>query len=142
MNMRMAMARPKYEFTYWFVRYLANKYNFSQKDEYMNFMQMRSNQKHLDKNAIDFIRDEFEMIFGISAREFLGKSRKTDLVTIRHLFRYVCVLNRVGTLSEIGKASSGDHSVVLHSMQVIRDKVDIKDSIIYPKYLLVKHLIK
>jgi chromosomal replication initiation ATPase DnaA len=123
-----------------FVKYLSEKYGFNIEQEWG--IHIESNPAFNKEQLFKSILDEVCKNLNISRSEILGLSRKRDTMYARHLLTYIMYRTRLFPLTEIGRMIGGrNHATIIHSRDVAEDLISVKDGIMYPLYLKVKHLI-
>ena len=63
------------------------------------------------------------IVTGVSVEDIKGKDRKGDIVTARHIYRYLAKKHTKWTLGKISEAVDGDHASCLHSVKVINNEL-------------------
>lgn len=81
-----------------------NKLDDIMKDQYFN---------DVNKN-IDFIKDVVAFFYGEDRSIYDNKSRKNNILKIKHISIYVCTKNLKITKVNLGKAFDCSHSMVVH----------------------------
>lgn len=94
------------------------------------------------EEKIERVIEEICFVSRIRRAVLLGPSRKSEVVTWRHLGVYICCVNNYGSLKTIGFQFGGrDHSSIIHGRDKTQDLIDCNDHILIPKYQQVKHII-
>jgi chromosomal replication initiator protein len=74
--------------------------------------------------TIDEIKREAAAYFGLKVADLVSKSRRQDLVHARQIAMYICRQLTNASLPVIGKNFGGrDHSTVIHSVNLVTEKV-------------------
>jgi chromosomal replication initiation ATPase DnaA len=123
-----------------FIDYLSKKYNFNTGQELILFketMPTKSNEE-----IFEYILSEVSINTGISEDEILGRSRDRKIMYVRHLLAYCLYRTNSFSLVSIGLKMGGrNHATIINSKCAAEDLISVKDSIMYPLYLKIKHLI-
>ena len=66
------------------------------------------------------------VVTGVSVEDIKGKDRKGDIVTARHIYRYLAQKHTSWSLSFVSEAldGAGDHSSCLHSIKIINNELE------------------
>ena len=79
-------------------------------------------------------KQEIEKLFELAFKEYgifksaiIGKSRKRELIILRHVIAYIMYFKIDMTLEGIGFLMEKDHSSILHMKNSIVDKLSVKD---------------
>lgn len=123
-----------------FLHYLSEKHNFDLVNEFNEFADNKNPETLKDK--IDFIFIEISLISGIHINQLMGTCRKRELVEWRHLGRYICLMNKYGSLSFISRILGVNHATTLHSKDLVNDLIQMNDTEFMDKFKRVKHLLK
>lgn len=123
-----------------FILYLANKYDFNP-DYELNLYKESVPAKSKDE-IFDYMLNEICLSSGIPKEEVVGRSRKREIMYARHLLVYSLYSTNSFSLNDIGKRlGDRNHATIINSKYVVEDLVSVKDSLMYPLYLKIKHLI-
>lgn len=123
-----------------FIKYLSNKYEFDAEKE-LNMYQESAPVKTKEE-TFEHIISEVSIHSGINKNDITGRSRKREIMYARHLIIYAMHRTRLFSLKEIGLKMGGrNHATIINSKEVVKDLVSVKDDVMYPLYLKIKHLI-
>lgn len=123
-----------------FILYLANKYDFNP-DYELNLYKESVPAKSKDE-IFEYMLHEICLSSGIPKEEVVGRSRKREIMYARHLLVYSLYSTNSFSLNDIGKRlGDRNHATIINSKYVVEDLVSVKDSLMYPLYLKIKHLI-
>jgi chromosomal replication initiator protein len=123
-----------------FIKYLSNKYGFNTENE-LNLYQESAPVKTKEE-TFEHIISEVSIHSGINRDAITGRSRKREIMYARHLIVYAMHKTRLFSLKEIGLKMGGrNHATIINSKEVVGDLISVKDDIMYPLYLKIKHLI-
>jgi chromosomal replication initiation ATPase DnaA len=124
-----------------FLNHLAYKHNFDLAKEMSQFIVDKN--PETNKEKIQFVFMAVSAISGISVGNLLGKDRKAEYTIWKHIARYICIMNKYGSLkfiaTEIGHM---DHSTLISSRNKVNDLLDSKDKQMTQCFNQVKHLLK
>jgi chromosomal replication initiation ATPase DnaA len=80
--------------------------------------------------------------FGVTQEQIASKSRKRAIVVYRQLFCYFVMEHRILSLKAVGDLiGNRDHTTVIHSVNTIKDLIDVEDPDILKPYNIIKNLI-
>jgi chromosomal replication initiator protein len=123
-----------------FIKYLSKKYNFNTEEElilYQESIPIKNKEE-----TFEYILNEVSIHSSISIEDILGRSRNRKIMYTRHLLAYTMYRTGLYSLKEIGlKIGGRDHATIINSRSVVEDLLSVKDDIMYPLYLKIKHLI-
>jgi chromosomal replication initiation ATPase DnaA len=123
-----------------FLTHLAIKHNIDLPKEMSEFVVDRN--PETNKEKIQFVFMAVSEISGISVGNLLGKNRKAEYTIWKHIARYICIINRYGSLSFIAnEINHMDHSSLIHSRNLVNDLLDCNDRQMTECFNKVKHLI-
>lgn len=123
-----------------FLSHLAVKHNIDLSKELNEFVV--DNNPQTNKDKIQFVFMAVSEISGISVGNLLGKNRKAEYTIWKHIARYICIINRYGSLSFIAnEINHMDHSSLIHSRNLVNDLLDCNDRQMTECFNKVKHLI-
>ena len=124
-----------------FLTHLAVKHNIDLPKEMSEFVIDKN--PETNKEKIQFVFMAVSAISGISVGNLLGKDRKAEYTIWKHIARYICIMNKYGSLkfiaTEIGHM---DHSTLISSRNKVNDLLDSKDKQMIECFNQVKHLLK
>lgn len=79
--------------------------------------------------TIDYILETVADHFGITVKDILSNKRSNSIAYPRHICMYLCRHLTGGPLAEIGnKLGNRHHSTVLHSVELIEEKINKNDA--------------
>ena len=123
-----------------FIKYLSKKYNFNTEEELILYQQ--SIPVKTKEQTFEYILNEVSIHSNISVEDILGRSRNRKIMYARHLLAYTMYRTGLYSLKDIGlKIGGRDHATIINSRSVVEDLLSVKDDIMYPLYLKIKHLI-
>lgn len=123
-----------------FIAHLADKHKLDLSKELSEYVV--TNTPEHNKHKIQFVFIAIAEISGVPLQHLLGKCRKREFIDWKHIARYICIMNRYGTLQYIAtELNCMDHSSLIHSRNLVNDLLDSGDREMTYKYNLVKHLI-
>jgi len=123
-----------------FIKYLSKKYKFNIEEEWVLYQE--STPIKTKTEAFEYILGEVSVHSDMNRHDILGRSRKREAMYARHLLAYVMHKTGLFSLTEIGfKIGGRNHATIINSKEVVEDLVSVKDDIMYPLYLKIKHLI-
>jgi chromosomal replication initiator protein len=123
-----------------FIKYLSKKYNFNTEEELI--LHQESIPIKNKEETFEHILNEVSIHSNISIEDILGRSRKTEIMYARHLLAYTMYRTGLFSLKGIGlKIGGRNHATVINSRRKVKDLLSVKDDIMYPLYLKIKHLI-
>ena len=94
------------------------------------------------EQTYEYILNEVSIHSNISIEDVLGRSRNRKIMYARHLLAYTMYRTGLYSLKDIGlKIGGRDHATIINSRSVVEDLLSVKDDIMYPLYLKIKHLI-
>lgn len=70
--------------------------------------------------------------FEIEVEDLKGRSRRGEVVIIRHCIAYVLRKNYLFTLERIGEALGRNHATILNSVKVVDNALFTKDRVVIP----------
>ena len=124
-----------------FLNHLAIKHNIDLPKEMSEFVVDRN--PETNKEKIQFVFMAVSSISGIPVVHLLGKDRKSEYTIWKHIARYICIINKYGSLkfiaTEIGHM---DHSTLICSRNKVNDLLDCGDKQMTQCFNQVKHLLK
>lgn len=124
-----------------FLKHLAKKYDFNTLNEWAMYIQDSKDKDNL--NEIELLIYKLCTISGYSYNDIIGKSRKRELIEIKHIGRYIAYTNQSGSLKEIGFVFGGkDHSTIIHSREYVQGQLEVKNKYFMNLFNQYKHLIK
>jgi chromosomal replication initiator protein len=123
-----------------FIKYLSKKYSFNTEEELILYQQ--SIPVKTKEQTFEYILNEVSIHSNISVEDILGRSRNRKIMYARHLLAYTMYRTGLYSLKDIGlKIGGRDHATIINSRSVVEDLLSVKDDIMYPLYLKIKHLI-
>jgi chromosomal replication initiator protein len=123
-----------------FIKYLSKKYKFNTEEELILYQE--STPIKTKEQTYEYILNEVSIHSNISIEDILGRSRKRKIMYARHLLAYTMYRTNLYSLKAIGlKIGGRDHATIINSKTVVLDLLSVKDDIMYPLYLKIKHLI-
>lgn len=123
-----------------FIKYLSKKYNFNQDEEWTLFQE--STPVKTQTEIFEFMLTEMCTHAEVSVNEVVGRTRKREAMYARHLLAYCLYKTGAFSLNDIGlKLGGRNHATIINSKEVVEDLLSVKDDIMYPLYLKIKHLI-
>ena len=134
----------KPEATMPFIKALADRFGFDIQEEWNSFMGIsEKKRKKTAQQKVDFYLTEIEQTLNIARSQVLARSRKREIIQVRQMLTYICFKNGLGSLKYIGELVGGfDHSVVIHSVQTVRDLRDSNNPTFMPVYNALIHLVE
>ncbi len=73
--------------------------------------------------TIDMVQGAVEDFYGIPHKDLVGSTRKRDIARTRQVAIYLCRELSETTLKNIGEAFNRDHSTVMHSCDMVADRL-------------------
>lgn len=123
-----------------FLQQLAQKYNFNADNEWRMYEMNRP--KLTKEDRYEYLLKEVCLATKINKQHLLGRSRKREIMYVRHMLVYLLWVRNVGSLKEIGRMVGGrDHSTIINSRDLVKDLISVKDGLMYPIYEQVKYLL-
>jgi chromosomal replication initiator protein len=123
-----------------FIKYLSKKYKFNAEEELILYQE--STPIKTKEETFEYILNEVSIHSDFNKNDLVGRSRKREIVYARHLLAYTMHRTGLYSLTEIGlKIGGRDHATIINSRSVVEDLLSVKDDIMYPLYLKIKHLI-
>jgi len=123
-----------------FLQQLAQKYNFNADNEWRMYEMNRP--KLIKEDHYEYLLKEVCLATKINKQHLLGRSRKREIMYVRHMLVYLLWVRNVGSLKEIGRMVGGrDHSTIINSRDLVKDLISVKDGLMYPIYEQVKYLL-
>lgn len=123
-----------------FIQKLAEKYNFNADNEWRIYEQTRP--KLSKEDHYQYLLNEVSIATGVSKNSLLARSRKREVMYVRHMLVYLLYTRNVASLKEIGRMVGGrHHSTVINSRDLVKDLISVKDGLMYPIYEQVKYLL-
>jgi hypothetical protein len=124
-----------------FITFLSNKYSFDADREYHKFIHampsIRSTHEHIDAYT-----EQASILYSMPKQLIKSKSRKMEVRVLRQMIMYICNLNNIGSLREVGEYFGGrDHSTIISAKNKVRDLLDSKDPLYTSVYNSLKHLV-
>jgi chromosomal replication initiator protein len=123
-----------------FIKYLSKKYKFNTEEELILYQE--STPIKTKEETFEYILNEVSIHSDFNKNDLVGRSRKREIVYARHLLAYTMYRTGLYSLKYIGlKIGGRDHATIINSRSVVEDLLSVKDDIMYPLYLKIKHLI-
>jgi chromosomal replication initiator protein len=123
-----------------FIKYLSKKYKFNSEEEWIDYQKSVPVKNKTD--LFEYLLSEVCMQSDISRQDLTSKSRKREVLYARHILAYIMHRTGVFSLKEIGFNLGGrSHSTIINANDMVEDLLSVKDDIMYPLYLKIKHLI-
>jgi chromosomal replication initiation ATPase DnaA len=123
-----------------FIKYLSKKYKFNAEEELILYQE--SAPIKTKEETFEYILSEVSLHSDINRNDLIGRSRKREIVYARHLLAYTMHRTGLFSLTDIGlKIGGRDHSTIIHAKDVVLNLLSVKDDIMHPLYLKIKHLI-
>ena len=123
-----------------FIKQLAQKYNFNAENEWRMYEMSRP--KLTKEEHFEHIFNEVSLATNVSKQHLLGRTRKREVMYIRHMLVYILYERNFASLKQIGKMVGGrHHSTIINSRDLVKDLISVKDGIMYPIYEQVKYLL-
>ena len=111
-----------------FTEYLAGKYNIDLNAEKSNYFRITEINIRSTKGEIGFAVEQMAAISGYNYNQIMAKTRKSEIINIRHVMIYLIYKNFNLSYREIGQLfGSLDHSTVIHAKDKIEDLLEIGD---------------
>ncbi len=73
--------------------------------------------------TIDMVQGAVEDFYGVAHKDLVGSTRKRDIARTRQVAIYLCRELSETTLKNIGEAFNRDHSTVMHSCDMVADRL-------------------
>ncbi len=73
--------------------------------------------------TIDMVQGAVEDFYGVPHKDLVGSTRKRDIARTRQVAIYLCRELSETTLKNIGEAFNRDHSTVMHSCDMVADRL-------------------
>jgi len=127
-----------------FIKHLAKRFGFDIQDEWDRFLGRPTKSKLVTANEkYEHYVSQFEIILNKPKQSFLVKSRKREVMGIKHMLVYVCYMNKIAGLEKMAKiVGYKHHSSILHSVECVGDYLYSNDIDFMPIYNATKHLIE
>lgn len=123
-----------------FIKYLSKKYNFNPNEEWVLFQE--SMPVKTQTEIFEYFLAEISNHAEATPNEIIGRTRKREAMYARHLLAYCLHKTKAFSLNDIGlKIGGRNHATIINSREVVEDLLSVKDDIMYPLYLKIKHLI-
>ena len=111
-----------------FTEYLSNKYNFNLEVERSSYFTMLETNRRSTKDEIGFAVEQMAALSGYRFNQIMARTRKSEIIAIRHVMIYLINKNFNLSFREIGYLFGNiDHSTVIHAKDKIGDLLEIGD---------------